>query len=83
MLQIGVWTRLEATCLVVLSSEHPVYRRNIGGDRSNDPYLVVFLLAVFADFLKAASVGAPLLPGALILSLLPALILALLAWMFA
>ncbi len=83
MRQIGVWTRYGATCQVVLSSEYPVYRRNAGGSRTNNLYLDVRLLAVFADFLKAAAVGAPLLPGALILSPLPALILALLAWIFA
>jgi len=83
MRQIGVWIRLEATFQVVLSSDYPVYSGYAGGDRHNDPYLFVPLLAVFADFLKAAAVGAPLLPGALILSPLPDLILALLAWMFA
>ena len=83
MRQIGVWIRLEATCQVVLSSEHPVYSRYAGGSRTDYSYLDVFRLAVFADFLKSAAVGAPLLPGALILSPLPALILALLALMFA
>ncbi len=83
MRQIGVWKRLGATYLVAQPSEHPVCCRNAGRDRSNDPYLFVSLLAVFADFLKSAAVGAPLLPGALILSPLPALILALLALMFA
>jgi len=39
-------------------------------------------LAVLADFLKAFAVGAPLLPGFLILSPEPALILARLAAMF-
>ena len=83
MRQIGVWKRSGATYLVAQPSEHPVCCRNASGSRTDYSYLDVFRLAVFADFLKSAAVGAPLLPGALILSPLPALILALLALMFA
>jgi hypothetical protein len=46
-------------------------------------FIVYFFLAVFAAFLKAAAVGAPFVPGFLIFSLEPALILFLLACMFA
>ena len=46
-------------------------------------FVSYFLLAVFAERLKLAAVGAPLDPGFLIFSPLPAAILLRLAWMFA
>jgi hypothetical protein len=54
-----------------------------GKDTAPSNYLRVGFLAVLADFTKSALVGAPLLPGALIFSPLPALIRACLALMFA
>ena len=78
--RIGALQRLGATCLVAAYSNDALLNRgNHDGDGVCHPYRFDFLFAVFALCLKAAAVGAPLLPTFRIRSPLPALILARLA----
>ena len=80
----GASKRLGATYLVAAyRNDALLNRRNPDGDGVCHPYRADFLFAVFALRLKAAVVGAPLLPTFRIRSPLPALILARFAWMFA